>query len=75
MPTNLIREVINANQGGLDKKIVFFVGGVESGSVLVFVEIKFLVGFGFSKLFKLGILYYIYEKVSRSGPCNFNGDK
>ena len=46
----------------------------ESGSVLVFVEVKLLVGFGSCKSLKVGILYRTYEKVSRPGPCNFNGD-
>ena len=53
--------------------MVLFVGA-ESGSVLVFVEVKLLVGFGFCKSLKVGILYRTYEKVSRPGPCNFNGD-
>ena len=53
--------------------MVLFIGA-ESGSVLVFVEVKFLVGFGFCKSLKVGILYRTYEKVSRPGPCNFNGD-
>ena len=53
--------------------MVLFIGA-ESGSVLVFVEVKLLVGFGFCKSLKVGILYRTYEKVSRPGPCNFNGD-
>ena len=53
--------------------MVLFVGA-ESGSVLVFVEVKLLVGFGFCKSLKVGILHRTYEKVSRPGPCNFNGD-
>ena len=53
--------------------MVLFVGA-ESGSVLVFVEVKLLVGFGFCKSLKVGILYRTYEQVSRFGPCNFNGD-
>ena len=55
------------------ENVVLFVGA-ESGSVLVFVEVKLLVGFGFCKSLKVGILYRTYEKVSRPGPCNFNGD-
>ena len=53
--------------------MVLFIGA-ESGSVLVFVEVKLLVGFGFCKSLKVGILYRTYEKVSRPGPCNVNGD-
>ena len=53
--------------------MVLFIGA-ESGSVLVFVEVKLLVGFGFCKSLKVGILYRTYEKVSRPGPCNFDGD-
>ena len=51
--------------------MVLFIGA-ESGSVLVFVEVKLLVGIGFCKSLKVGILYRTYEKVSR--PGNFNGD-
>ena len=53
--------------------MVLFIGA-ESGSVLVFVEVKILVRFGFCKSPKVGILDRTYEKVSRPGPCNFNGD-
>ena len=53
---------------------MFFLIGAESGSVLVFVEVKILVRFGSCKSPKVGILYRTYEKVSRPGPCNFNGD-
>ena len=52
----------------------FFFMGAESGSVLVFVEIELLAGFGFCKSLKVGILYRTDETVSRPGPCNFKGD-
>ena len=61
------------SRGVGQENVVLFVGA-ESGSVLVFVEVKLLVGFGFCKPLKVGILYRTYEKVSRPGPCNFNGD-
>ena len=61
------------SRGVGQENVVLFVGA-ESGSVLVFVEVKLLVGFGFCKSLKVGILYRTYEKVSRPGPCNFNGD-
>ena len=60
------------SRGVGQENVVLFVGA-ESGSVLVFVEVKLLVGFGFCKSLKVGILYRTYEKVSRPGPCNFNG--
>ena len=61
------------SRGVGQENVVLFIGA-ESGSVLVFVEVKLLVGFGFCKSLKVGILYRTYEKVSRPGPCNSNGD-
>ena len=60
------------SRGVGQENVVLFIGA-ESWSVLVFVEVKLLVGFGFCKSLKVGILYRTYEKVSRPGPCNFNG--
>ena len=48
--------------------------GAEPGSVLAFVEVKILVRIGFCRSPKLAILYRTYEKFSRPGPCNYDGD-